>query len=65
MELLFLEGIWEKAREIGAGKKVTPCAFGIHGGGEKEILSFRMADSEDLPSLKGVLGRFPGPGPFR
>lgn len=29
------------------------CAFGIHSGGKNEILSFRMADSEDLPSWKG------------
>lgn len=55
VEFLFLDGISEKVREIGVEKKVMLCAFGIHEGGEKEILSFRMADSEDLPSWKGFL----------
>jgi transposase-like protein len=30
-------------------KKVMLPAFGIRQGGEKEILSFRMADNEDTP----------------
>jgi transposase-like protein len=55
VEILFLDGICEKVREIEVEKKVMLCAFGIHTGGEKEILSFRMADSEDLSSWKGFL----------
>lgn len=55
VEFLFLDGISEKVREIGVEKKVMLCAFGVHTGGEKEILSFRMADSEDIPSWKGFL----------
>ena len=55
MESLFLDGICEKVREIEVEKKVMLCAFGIHEGGEREMLSFRMADSEDLSSWKGFL----------
>ena len=55
VEFLFLDGITEKVREIGVEKKVMLCAFGIHEDKRKEILSFRMADSEDLPSWKGFL----------
>lgn len=57
VEFLFLDGITEKVKEIGVEKKVMLCAFGIHSDSSKEILSFRMADSEDLPSSKGVFGR--------
>ena len=55
VEFLFLDGISEKVREIGVVRKVMLCAFGIHTDGKKEILSFRMADSEDIPSWKGFL----------
>lgn len=55
VEFLFLDGLSEKVREIGVEKKVFPCAFGIHEGGEKEILFFRMADPEDLLSWKESL----------
>ncbi len=65
VEFPFLDGIGEKVREIGVERKVMLCAFGIHSDSSKEILSFRMADSEDLASSKGVFGRPQGKGPFR
>jgi len=45
-EYLFLDGIYDKVREIGLERKVLLCALGITKDGKKEILSFRLVDSE-------------------
>jgi len=45
-EYLFLDGIYDKLREIGLERKVLLCALGITKDGKKEILSFRLVDSE-------------------
>jgi len=55
VEFLFLDGISERVREIQVEKKVMLCAYGIHAGGQKEILSFRMTDVEDTASWRGFL----------
>jgi len=55
VEFLFLDGITERVRDIAVEKKVMLCAYGIHAGGRKEILSFRMSDVEDIASWRGFL----------
>jgi len=55
VEFLFLDGIIERVRDISVGKRVMLCAYGIHAGGHKEILSFRMSDVEDFASWRGFL----------
>jgi len=45
-EYLFLDGIYDKLREIGLERKVLLCALGITKDGKKEILSYRLVDSE-------------------
>jgi len=55
VEFLFLDGITERVREISVEKRVMLCAYGIHAGGRKEILSFRMSDVEDFASWRGFL----------
>ncbi len=45
-EYLFLDGIYDKVREIGLERKVLLCALGITKDGKKEILSFHLVDSE-------------------
>ncbi|RLC08193.1 MAG: hypothetical protein DRH43_10485 [Deltaproteobacteria bacterium] len=55
VEFLFLDGITERVRDIAVEKKVMLCAYGIHAGGRKEILSFRMTDVEDIASWRGFL----------
>jgi len=55
VEFLFLDGITERVREISVEKRVMLCAYGIRSGGRKEILSFQMADVEDVASWRGFL----------
>ena len=45
-EYLFLDGIYDKIREIGLERKVLLCALGITKDGKKEILSFHLVDTE-------------------
>ena len=45
-EYLFLDGIYDKLREIGLERKVLLCALGMTKEGKKEILSFHLVDSE-------------------
>ena len=45
-EYLFLDGIYDKVREIGLERKVLLCALGVTKEGKKEILSFRLVDAE-------------------
>lgn len=52
---LFLDGITQKVREIGIKKKVMLCALGMREDGAKEMLSFRMADREDVDSWRAFL----------
>jgi transposase-like protein len=62
IEFLFLDGITQKVREIGVEGKVMLCAFGIHADGKKEILSFRLADTEDTDSWEAFLIDLKGRG---
>jgi transposase-like protein len=62
VEFLFLDGITQKVREIGVEGKVMLCAFGIHADGKKEILSFRLADTEDTDSWEAFLIDLKGRG---
>ena len=55
VQFLFLDGIVQKVREIGMVRKVTLCAYGIRQDGGRELLSFRLAESEDLASWTGFL----------
>lgn len=55
VEFLFLDGITERVRDISVEKRVMLCAYAIHAGGRKEILSFRMTDVEDFASWRGFL----------
>jgi putative transposase len=55
VEFLFLDGITERVRDISVEKRVMLCAYGIHAGGRKEILSFQMTDVEDFASWRGFL----------
>ncbi len=55
VEFLFLDGITERVRDISVEKRVMLCAYGIHAGGRREILSFRMTDVEDFASWRGFL----------
>jgi putative transposase len=45
-EYLFLDGIYDKIREIGLERKVLLCALGMTKDGQKEILSFHLVDAE-------------------
>jgi putative transposase len=45
-EYLFLDGIYDKVRDLGLERKVLLCALGITKEGKKEILAFRLVDSE-------------------
>lgn len=45
-EYLFLDGIYDKIREIGLERKVLLCALGMTKDGKKELLSFHLVDSE-------------------
>lgn len=45
-EYLFLDGIYDKIREIGLERKVLLCALGMTKEGKKELLSFHLVDSE-------------------
>jgi len=45
-DYLFLDGIYDKIREIGLERKVLLCALGMTKDGKKEILSFHLVDSE-------------------
>ena len=55
VQFLFLDGIVQKVREIGMVRKVALCAYGIRQDGGRELLSFRLAESEDLVSWRGFL----------
>jgi putative transposase len=52
---LFLDGITQKVREIGVKKKVMLCGLGMKGDGTKEMLSFRLAEQEDVDSWRAFL----------
>ena len=52
---LFLDGITQKVREIGVKKKVMLCALGMKEDGTKEMLSFHLADHEDVDSWRAFL----------
>jgi len=43
---LFLDGIYDKLREIGVERKALLCALGVRADGTKEILSFHPVDAE-------------------
>jgi putative transposase len=45
-DYLFLDGIYDKIREIGLERKVLLCALGLTKDGKKELLSFRLVDTE-------------------
>jgi putative transposase len=45
-EYLFLDGIYDKVRDLGLERKVLLCALGMTKDGKKEILAFRLVDSE-------------------
>lgn len=45
-EFVFLDGIYDKIREIGVERKVLLCALGMTQEGSKEILSFHLVDAE-------------------
>jgi len=68
IEFLFLDGIFQKVREIGIERKVMLCAFGIHHRKDdeavrhREILSFQLTDVEDEASWKGFLADLKGRG---
>jgi len=55
VEILFLDGITQKVREIGMVRKVALCAYGIRQDDSRELLSFRLADTEDVASWRGFL----------
>ena len=52
---LFLDGITQKVREIGVEKKVMLCALGMREDSTKDMLSFQLADREDLDSWRAFL----------
>jgi len=52
---LFLDGITQKVKEIGVEKKVMLCALGMREDGTKDMLSFQLADREDLDSWRAFL----------
>jgi putative transposase len=45
-EFLFFDGIYDKVRDLGLERNVLLCALGITKDGRKEILAFRLAQSE-------------------
>lgn len=45
-EYVFLDGIYDKIREIGVERKVLLCALGMTKDGKKELLSFHLVDAE-------------------
>jgi putative transposase len=45
-DYLFLDGIYDKIREIGLERKALLCALGMTKDGKKELLSFHLVDSE-------------------
>jgi len=45
-DYLFLDGIYDKIREIGVERKVLLCALGMTKDGKKELLSFHLVDTE-------------------
>jgi putative transposase len=45
-QYLFVDGIYDKLREIGLERKVLLCALGMTKDGKKEILSFHLVDTE-------------------
>jgi putative transposase len=45
-EYFFLDGIYDKVRDLGLERKVLLCALGMTKEGKKEILAFRLVDSE-------------------
>jgi putative transposase len=52
---LFLDGITQKVRELGAVGKVVLCAMGMREDGTREMLSFRLVDQEETDSWRGFL----------
>ena len=47
-EYLFLDGIYDKLREIGLERKILLCGLGMTRDGTKEILSFHLVDTESF-----------------
>lgn len=45
-DYIFLDGIYDKIREIGLERKVLLCALGMTKDDKKELLSFHLVDSE-------------------
>ena len=45
-DYLFLDGIYDKIREIGVERKVLLCALGMTKDGKKELFSFHLVDTE-------------------
>jgi transposase-like protein len=45
-DYLFLDGIYDKIRELGLERKVLLCALGMTNDGKKELLSFHLVDTE-------------------
>ncbi|OGU67029.1 MAG: hypothetical protein A3C56_13435 [Ignavibacteria bacterium RIFCSPHIGHO2_02_FULL_56_12] len=45
-EYVFLDGIYDKIREIGLERKVLLCCLGMTKEGKKELLSFHLVDAE-------------------
>jgi transposase-like protein len=45
-DYLFLDGIYDKVRDLGLERKVLLCALGMTKEGKKEILSFHLVDTE-------------------
>jgi transposase-like protein len=45
-DYVFLDGIYDKIREIGLERKVLLCALGMTKDGKKELLSFHLVDAE-------------------
>jgi len=56
IEYLYLDGITAKLRQLGIEGKVMLVALGVHRDGTKEVLSFRLEDSESAASWEALLG---------
>lgn len=56
-EYLFLDGIWEKTKGYGweDNRSVLLCALGVKPNGERKILGFSLARSEDGEAWKNLL----------
>ena len=55
IEYLYLDGITAKLRQLGIEGKVMLVALGVHRDGTKEVLGFRLEDSESAASWEALL----------